>query len=347
MIFMVYEFDPRSDGRWADFLNRHSRASVFHTPGWLSALSSAYGYQSAGITTCRPGGDLTNGIVFCDVRSWITGDRLVSVPFADHCEPLADSAAELGNLLDEFPAWFAGRGWRYAEFRPSRYSFEGRTRTYSHTQEFCFHELDLHAELAVIKQGLHRSSVQRRIRRAEREKLRLESGNSEPLLRVFYHLLLQTRKRHGMVPQPIHWFHCLRDAMSDILRITVAFQDDTPVASALSLHYKKTATYKYGCSDARYHFKGAVPLVLWHDIQRAKEEGMEAFDMGRSDLSAPSLIKFKDHWGARSRALRYYRYPLQVRPSSNGYRKVLGGIAARLPVGVLETIGNMLYRHVG
>src|SRR2546430_11331216 len=35
---ILYSLDPLEDPRWAEFVQRHPRASVFHTPGWLEAL---------------------------------------------------------------------------------------------------------------------------------------------------------------------------------------------------------------------------------------------------------------------------------------------------------------------
>ena len=49
------------------------------------------------MTSAQPGERLEDGAVFCRVVSWITGTRLVSLPFADHCEPLV---RHLGEYLD-------------------------------------------------------------------------------------------------------------------------------------------------------------------------------------------------------------------------------------------------------
>src|SRR2546430_5296635 len=91
---ILYSLDPLEDPRWAEFVQRHPRASVFHTPGWLEALRRTYGYEPVVYTTSLPRAELTNGLVFCRVRSWLTGRRLVSLPFSDHCEPLVHNSEE-------------------------------------------------------------------------------------------------------------------------------------------------------------------------------------------------------------------------------------------------------------
>ena len=51
---MVYTFNPTEDPRWAEFVQRHPRGSVFHTPGWLDALRRTYGYEPVVYSTSAP-----------------------------------------------------------------------------------------------------------------------------------------------------------------------------------------------------------------------------------------------------------------------------------------------------
>src|ERR1700688_473740 len=84
----IYRIEPLRDPRWVHFVATHLRASVFHSAAWLEALSRTYGYKSFALTTSRDHQDLENALVFCRIESWLTGRRLVSLPFSDHCEPL-------------------------------------------------------------------------------------------------------------------------------------------------------------------------------------------------------------------------------------------------------------------
>src|SRR5690242_12893147 len=86
----VLAINPLVDDRWPEFIGRHPNASVFHSRGWLSALQSTYGYEPLAFTTSAPSEELKNALLFCVVRSWLTGSRLVSLPFSDHCDPLVE-----------------------------------------------------------------------------------------------------------------------------------------------------------------------------------------------------------------------------------------------------------------
>ena len=84
---MIHRFNPLTDPRWPDFVDRHPDAGVFHGRPWLEALRRTYGYEPVVYTTSSPSANLTNGVVFCRVDSWLTGRRLVSLPFADRANP--------------------------------------------------------------------------------------------------------------------------------------------------------------------------------------------------------------------------------------------------------------------
>src|SRR5436853_1814942 len=113
VVTTIHSLDPLRDPRWPEFVQRHPRASVFHTPGWLEALRRTYGYEPIVYTTSPPRAELTNGLVFCRVRSWLTGNRVVSLPFSDHCEALVDKAEDLDCLLESLEREAKSDGWKY------------------------------------------------------------------------------------------------------------------------------------------------------------------------------------------------------------------------------------------
>jgi len=114
----LFEVDPVRDPRWSQFLESDPRASVFHTPGWLEALRRTYGYEPIGYTSSAPAEKIRNGLVFCRVNSWLTGRRMVSLPFSDYCEPLFTSAEELEFFLGSLQAEVKLRDCNYIEVRP-------------------------------------------------------------------------------------------------------------------------------------------------------------------------------------------------------------------------------------
>ena len=68
-------------------------------------------------------------------------------------------------------------------------------------------------------------------------------------------------------------------------------------------------TYKYGCSDARFHQLGGMQLLMWKAIQEAKRDGLQEFDMGRTEWDNEGLLRYKDRWGGTRSMLTSFRHP--------------------------------------
>src|SRR5947209_967607 len=114
----MYWIDPLRDLRWATVVARHPQGSVFHTLSWLEALRRTYGYRSILLTSRPPGEELVDGIPFCEVKSCISGSRLVSLPFSDHCEPLLQRSGDLADFIACLCEQYGRSTWKYIEIRP-------------------------------------------------------------------------------------------------------------------------------------------------------------------------------------------------------------------------------------
>lgn len=213
---------------------------------------------------------------------------------------------------------------------------------------FASHEINLSDDLQTIFGRFHRSCIQRKIRRAERENVQYEESNSDEAIRKFYSLLIKTRQRHGVPPQPLSWFFNLRDAWGQDFKVRIATQSGRAIASIITILHKQCLTYKYGCSDARFHKFGAMAFLFWHSIQDAKRQGATKLDLGRSELDNQGLIAFKNHLGADSSRLIYYRYPTTgAFKLSLARTQFVSSFWRYLPASVLRVAGKLLYRHIG
>lgn len=350
-VLAVHQLDPLQDPRWADFVNRHPRASIFHTRGWLEALSRTYRYTPIAFTTASPTAELTNAVVFCHVQSFLTGRRMVSLPFSDHCEPLVSDPSELECVLQHLQADRLARKWKYVEFRPVNGAPSPAVQPdgFQPSDRYFLHTIDLRPPLEVLFRSFHKDSVQRRIRKAEKDGVSYQYGRSDDLLQKYCRLALLTRRRHQVPPQPLEWYRNLLACMGDAIEIHVASKGDVPVASIITLRFRDTLVYKYGCSDAAWNHLGATPLLFWKAIERAKAGGASEFDLGRSDLDNQGLITFKARWASQSTDLTYWRSPGHsgVTGGDGKLRKFAKSLFSCMPDSLLKITGKLIYPHVG
>lgn len=343
--------NPLYDPRWHTFLNRHPSASVFHSPEWLRALQHTYGYEPVLFTSSPPGQALDNGIIFCRVETWLTGARLVSLPFSDHCQPLIEDEQQLSPMFAGLKRELARERCRYIEIRPLVSEAVGLAdgEAFAPSEKYYYHSLDLRPDLGILLHNMNKSCIQRKLQRAQRESLVYEAGRSESILEKFYGLQLLTRRRHQLPPQPREWFRNLVDCLGDRLLIRVLSRDGWPIAAIVTLSFKKTLVYKYGCSDARFHNLGGMPLLFWKAIEEGKQQGAEELDLGRSDTNNPGLLAFKEHLGATRSELTYLRFGSRNSGTASKGRqlRMVRHAIARMPSSVAQMMGSALYRHMG
>lgn len=342
----TFEIDPLQDPRWQAFTEACHNSSVFHSLGWLRALTDCYGYRPLALSTSAPAAPLENALVFCSVRSRLTGNRFVSLPFSDSCEPLFSDPRDLCEVLNNAIDRVGRDRRKYFEIRPLVFG-PGLCGTFEPSSVYYSHRLDIREPEDLLFKSLHKS-IQRKIRRAERESLRYEAGTTESLLKSFYKLLISTRRRQYLPPQPVKWFHSLIASMGQAIRIHVAFKGDIPVASIVTLSHKSTLIYKYGCSDARYSNLGGTAMLFWNAIREAKAAGMTELDMGRSEREHSGLVTYKERWGAKRSTITYWRYPAKaVRSKPENAVRYLKQLISIAPDSSLVMLGKFLYPHIG
>jgi hypothetical protein len=346
----VRRVDPFSDPRWNKLVQAHPDGGVFHTTEWMDALRRTYGYEVLAYAI-EERNQLVSGIPFCKVKSFVTGSRLVSMPFSDHCQPLTQRGDDLDELLRAAQAEAESDGLKYTEIRPL-FSDEGRLQAMANlvkSNSVVVHKLDITPSEGDLLQTFHKDCIRRSIARSEREHLIYEEGRSDELLSRFYKLLVLTRRRHQIPPQPLAWFRNLIECLGEKLKICVLSKDEAPIASIITLSFKNVITDKYSCADARFNSLGGTVFLLWQLIRQARSQGFTELDLGRSDYATPGLITFKDRWGAAGIPVDYYRYPRSAATNDpSDSRLVMAGkrFITNVPDSMFIALGRLLYRHV-
>jgi lipid II:glycine glycyltransferase (peptidoglycan interpeptide bridge formation enzyme) len=271
---------------------------------------------------------------------------MVSIPFSDHTAILLKGPEEFYLVVDALKCKMQVSQCRYVELRPTQ-DMPFEDAGFTKAAPFYLHTIDLDRGLDSIYRRFHKDCVQRKIRRSEREGLSYSEGRHEEMLEHFYGLLLMTHKRHHTPPQPRLWFSNLAASLGERMTVRIASKHGKPIAAIVTLTYKNAMTYKYGCSDARFHGLGGMASLLWRSIQEAKTKGMQVFDLGRSDISHTGLIAFKEHWGAERRPLRYWRYSGETFKTRHRFEfNTLKNLLPLAPNAVLRLGGPFLYRHI-
>lgn len=364
--------NPLARVDWDDWIRGHPEASFFHGAAWAEVLQVACGAQPFYLVA---GLDQVELLAVMEVRSPLTGLRGVSLPFTDLCPPLvceerkgvpgqaeagpsdpecsaaepAPGALSTGNatqrLLQRALELGRERGWRSWECRGGVH-LPGATPSLAYFE----HSLDLRPGEQALFSGFD-STVRRAIRKAQRTGLRTEILTSGEAMRAFYRLYCQTRRRHGVPPQPWRFFECISEY---VLRrnqgfVVLARHDETPIAGAVFFHLGDRALFKYGGSDHRFEELRGNNLVMWTAIRWLAAHGFKSLHFGRTSLANEGLRRFKQNWGAAERRLEYVKFDFRAgrfvadQDRAHGWHT---GMFRRLPVPVLRLMGAVLYPHL-
>ena len=339
--------DPVADPRWLQFVEGSSDAVVFHHPGWLRLLSRQYGYPLRACCVLGASGEIVAGLPMARVRSRITGDRLVALPFSDVCPVLvegtqaADAGPALARALEEEHARTGLDVNMHARVAGLSSAFVLR--------RFYHHKVSLHPDVSLVERSYAKSQIRRGVARARREGLLTTNETGLAALDAFYALHMRTRKRLGAPTQPKAFVRRFRDLFGAGLGFVMLVRlGEQPIAGAVFLTFNGVLTYKYGASDARFLNKRPNNLLFSDAIAWGCTNGLHTLDLGRTDLDNPGLRSFKRGWGAQEADLHYTCLSRRA-PRNGAGRAALAAkwVIQRSPPAVSRAVGELLYRHAG
>jgi len=280
-----------------------------------------------------------------EARSPLLGCRGVSIPFTDECPPLTSAVVGADTLSKEALTEGQARSWKYWEGRSGFVETPG-----TGSVRFYGHRLRLSADIEKLF-GSCESSVRRAVRKAERAGLTFETSSSESALRSYYELHCQTRKKHGLPPQPYFFFEHLRSHLLARNQgfIGLAHHGKTPVAGVVFLHFGTRAVYKFGASDYRCQELRGMNFAMWKAIEWLARNQFTELTFGRTSNDNEGLRRFKLGWGTEEYIVEYSRYNFKTggfvrsEDRASGWHNRFFGC---MPLPLLRFAGRLLYPHL-
>ncbi len=345
MAFRLELVNPLECREWNELLATSPNSSFFHTSNWARVLFESYGYRPRYFLARN--GAIATLVPLMEVRSFLTGQRGVSLPFTDYSMPILGEGVDINQVMGPIIEHGTAAGWRHVEIRDPA-SFPEDVPIFS---MYYGHVVDLSGTAEALQRRL-RDSTKRNIRKAAKEGVAVRRAETIESVREFYRLNCMTRRDHGLPPQPFRFFlkifeHVISKGFGHVF---VAYFKGIPVAANVYFHYGEKAVYKYGASDKAFQHLRANNLVMWEAMRWYAGNGAKSLCLGRTEPENEGLMQFKAGWGAAERPIKYYRYDLKAKAYVRGkaygpafYNKVFNA----MPIFLLEAVGEVLYRHMG
>ena len=346
--------DPLSDPNWDDFVGKHPYGWITHLAGWKLVLEKTFkqlhGHYIVLLDEDNSGYRAAMPLYL--VNSWLTGRKLVSIPFATLSDPLVTNKMELQALLEGALRLQSVLKCDSIEVRAfnTLSIMEGGSLVpkslYKH------HYIELEPDLEKLKSRFHRSCVRQRINRAVQSNMNLIKGADEKALKDFYQLYLSGRKRLSLPPQPYEFFRSMWEnfSTSGNIELLLAELNGMTIAGIILFRFNKRVSAEYAVTDDAFQNVSPNHFLFWEAIKSATIDGNRLFDFGRTNPDNINLMEFKSRWGTKVSDITHFQYPgtqneIRNKEQSFAYN-LLKNICAKSPNAVFEMIGNFCYRHM-
>lgn len=333
------------DPDWLCFISNHPDATIFHHPAWADLLSDCYGYTPFAAAMQDESGEIVNGLPLMEVNSWLTGRRIVSMPFSDFCQPLVSDGKKVDEFAEAFFNWWMKRGqvetqvnWPLPDHQAV---FPG--------EPYIHHQTDLLPSSEMVFRSF-KPKISRFIRQAEHAGVTIRQSSAWEDVALYYSFHLKARKRFGVPAQSLRYFRLLWEKIISpgMGYVLLAYQGERPLGGAIFLHCNKTLTYKYGASDPAYWRLRPNHLLFGYAIRWGCENGYQIFDWGRTDLEDGGLRDFKCGWGSEEQTMHYSilnNHPPGTGRFFNQSFRILKTVLQHSPAWVAKVTGELLYGH--
>lgn len=337
------DFIELTDRKWLTFIDRQSGVNIFHHPYWVKMLEQCYGFRPFAITLMDKTGTVRAGLPIVEINRFLKGQRWISLPFSDHCSPLADDPETMNCLIDSLRTFSQAPGSPRIEIR-----WDPTGQSALHTPiPYILHVLHLDSDAEKVAFQIHHSHL-RNIKLAQSRGVLIKRGTAHADMEVFYNLHVDTRRKQGVPVQPHIYFELLDELIiqKGLGFILLAYYGQKCLAGAVFLHWKRTLTYKYGASAEEGLNLRPNHLIFWNAIQWGCENGYSFLDFGRSDINNSGLRIFKSRWGAKELPLRYFNLPSSINSvdQNNILISMMRILIRRSPTWMCRLAGEFYYR---
>ncbi|MEL7448572.1 MAG: FemAB family XrtA/PEP-CTERM system-associated protein [Pseudomonadota bacterium] len=338
----IRAWQDSDEAAWDAFVLAHPDGTFFHLSGWKQVIETVHRHRTH-FLVAEQNGELCGVLPLAEVRSFLFGASLVSLPFCVYGGPLAVDSEVTEALVNEACSLAEKLSVDHLELRsqqpvPQELPTKDLYVTFRKpvSQD---HDENLKAvprkQRAMIRKGI---------------KAGLEAVE-ETDTRNLYACYSESQRNLGTPVFTRRHLEALVNAFPKHSQVLTVMHDGQPVSSVLSFFFRDEVLPYYGGGLAAARGCYANDFMYWEVMQRAVERGVAVFDYGRSKEGTGSY-RFKKHWGFEPTPL-HYQYHLvkatqmpNLSPTNPRYQKAIN-TWKRLPVAVTNVVGPPLARFLG
>lgn len=280
------------------------------------------------------------------IKNLIGGEKIISLPFSDHCSPIYNDKKIFLSSFNEIKNFGRENNFKQIEIRSLQNDFD---LNYNLLRLDYIHFLNLSNDINIIFKSFS-SNHKRNIKKSESQKISVIIKNDRDGIEIFYDMVCYTRKKQGLPPQPKDFY---LNILENVLlnqggNLFLAKIDRQFIAGAIFFHNNRNVIYKFGASyDKLKEFRGNHS-VMWNAIKFYKDAGYDKLDFGRTEIHHKNLRLYKLGWGSEEKNIFTFTYDIKTDNFIKSKSKTTGThniFFKMMPIPILKIIGKIFYKY--
>ena len=283
---------------WDAFVEESVDATFYHRYGWRRIVENVL-HHRCHYLVARSDDDIHGILPLAQVKSFLFGNALISLPFLVYGGPIARDATVASALV-------VRAGELGEELGVDNVELRFRSPADSLGSEWL--ELGTHATFRkTISENVDENlkSIPRKqramIRKAQSFGLQYAFDDDTSRL---YAAMLECKRNLGTPFFNGRYLQAIKNEFGDAVEVLTVTKDDDIVCSVMSFRFRdEILPYYGGGGDIARGLKGN-DFMYWCVMEEACKAGVTEFDFGRSQIDS-GAYRFKKHWGFEPEPLGY------------------------------------------
>ncbi|MHB8754226.1 MAG: FemAB family XrtA/PEP-CTERM system-associated protein [Candidatus Acidiferrales bacterium] len=328
---------------WDAYVEAHPQASNYHRWLWKQVIEETYGHRTFYLAA-QEQGEIRGVLPLVEMKSWLWGRFLVSMPFCSYGGVLASDTPARESLLRKAEEIARESRADYIELRQG--DILGN-RWQSSTGKVCM-KVALPASPEALF-GKLSSRLRNKIRGAEKQGLQAVWGKEE-LLDEFYSVFSRNMRNLGTPVYPRRWFENFLRSAESTTQILLVRDGSEPVAATWVTTFREEAELPWIASTPEARGKYSTSLLYWKALEWATEKGFRRMDLGRCTPGS-GTYRFKTQWLCEEIPLSWNYWLKEgeslphLRPDNPRLRLAVE-TWKRLPLGLANWLGPRIVRAI-
>lgn len=339
---------------WDAFVASNERGTLYHQSKWQRVVEGAFPHiRGHFLAVVKSDSDaIIAGMPLYEVRSWILGNRLVSSPYSNWCDPLVSSDEQLELLLAEARKLGDSLGVKRIEIKCRATRRENLPEGWRVHDAWKLHTTQLNQTEKDLWAKLSRTAVRLLIRKAEKRGIEVAIETNATATREFYDVFLETRRNLGLPAIPYRYFESLRSSLSDESGVLfVARKSGEMLGAVWLLKGPREAHLEFAASGTGATKSGTMQLLYWRAMQYAQKKACKEFSFGRTAKDSQGLLVYKRRWNTTEEDLFLLISDGNKKSKPSRLRAIGKRFFHRaqqvLPRPIYRRLGSFMYRHWG